>query len=57
MNEYTLTVSLDYLHSMDKGELHNLLVAAMGTGSIDAQEAMVIGMECGVELIPGFAVV
>jgi hypothetical protein len=51
MTDVTLTVSLADLQTLDKGALRDLLVAAMKTGSIDAQEAMIIASECDVELI------
>jgi len=51
MNEITLTVSLADLQELDKGALAELLKAAIRTGSIDGQEAMVIASECDVELV------
>jgi hypothetical protein len=51
MRDVTLTVSLADLQELDKGAIRTLLVAAMRTGSIDAQEATVIASEFDVVLV------
>ncbi|MCI0351198.1 MAG: hypothetical protein L0Z53_17380 [Acidobacteriales bacterium] len=51
MTDVSISVSLADLQELDKGAVHDLLVAAMRTGSIDAQEAVTLASECDVELI------